>query len=259
MNQPLPRPDPQPLSTTSTTSPSASSTAAPLANASPSHVGSSAPSAPSPIYIPPASAQSNGLSGGSLFAVIFVPIVVVSLLASGCLFFLVRRRRRARRSGTRELKHLHQDSVEQLSSGGANGRQSRSLTPFSPGLSPDHGPNLTGAGSAHRGPLMTVDGPSYGRTREDPPPPYKTGGATGGSPGSRSPPRLRSSQLSEANLAMHQQNGRSPFADPEDDLVSEVSEHGERHVRARDGDRASVVSDVSDVAGRHATVPRRAL
>lgn len=266
-------------SSSSSTSPSPTSTAAPeKASAaapsltqiyippagSPSPNSSPGPAPHTPIYIPPpspapsqakassSSSPSNGIASGALFAAIFAPIVALALLTSGCLLFFVRRRkRRQHREGVRELKSLHQESVDDFASSPYSARQSRAMAPFALGLTPDHVVEVNNSPMTNNGPLVTVDGPSYNRNPVSPPPPYKTGGATGNraSSGSRSPPGSRSSQLSEANLALHRGNVRSPFADPEDDLVSEMSDRARRNP---DFDTMSVVSDYTDSPEAHA-------
>ncbi|KAI9789564.1 MAG: hypothetical protein M1816_005971 [Peltula sp. TS41687] len=263
-------------SPTSTATPEKASAASPSLTPiyiAPAGSPSPTPAEHTPIYIPPpspaasqakdssastsstASTSSHGISSGALFAAIFVPIAVLALLASGCLLFFVRRRRRRQdREGVRELKILHQESMDDLSSGPYSARHSRAVAPFTMGLTPDHVAEVNNSPMTNNGPLVTVDGPSYNRNPVSPPPPYKTGGAAGNrtSSGSRSPPGSRSSQLSEANLALHRGNVRSPFADPDDDLVSEMSDRGERARRNRDFDAMSMVSDVSDGPGHRA-------
>lgn len=272
-------------SPTSTAGPEKASAAAPILTpiyvppaGSPSPNSSPAPAEHTPIYIPPPSPAasqgkpssssasshgSHGITSGALFAAIFVPVAAIALVASGCLLFFVRRRRkRQQREGVRELKSLHLESADDLSSGSYSARHSRAMAPFTVGLTPDHVAEVNNSPMTNNGPLVTVDGPSFNRNPVSPPPPYKTGGAPGNrtSSGSRSPPGSRSSQLSEANLALHRGNVRSPFAHPEDDLVSEMSDRGEHVRRNRDFDTMSIVSDMSDGSGHnvaHVPAPLR--
>ena len=206
-----------------------------------------------------AEASSSGLSHGTLFAAIFIPIIAVSLICSLCLMCFLRRRRRLNKLANSNLKELPQEPADQMCSA----RSSRSLPPFGPGADLNRYSTASDPSTSHHGPLITVDGPSYSRARDEaspPPPPYKTGSSPpSSSPEPTSPARPLSGPLSNTSMALHYSQERSPFADPHDDNISVISDPGHRdHYRKpQDADQMSIVSAMSDFPRRSPTHPRR--
>ena len=206
-----------------------------------------------------AEASSSGLSHGTLFAAIFIPIIAVSLICSLCLICFLRRRRRLNKLANPNLKELPQESVDQIYSA----RSSRSLPSFGPGADLNRYSTASDPSASHHGPLITVDGPSYSHARDEaspPPPPYKTGSSSPSSPTDpTSPTRPLSGPLSDASMALHHSHEPSPFADPHDDNISEILDpgHCHHHRKPTDADQISIVSAMSDFPRRSPTNPRR--
>lgn len=225
--------------------------------------------------------SSSGMGRGTLFAAIFIPIASIAFICSLCMLCFLRRRKRLRREAARSLQAMRQESVEHLSAAGFSARQSRSIVPLGASSNPHRFSSSSQSSATRHGPLITVDGPSYSRPREEPPPPYKNGAPAGGSPGSRSPPRPprpNSETFGAQNMSPPRDHARSPFADPEphlamyrlpqsspfddpyhDDSVSDIVSPVQRQPSTRDADSVSVVSAVSDGPTRTLSNSRRGL
>ncbi|KAI9820537.1 MAG: hypothetical protein M1832_003728 [Thelocarpon impressellum] len=173
------------------------------------------------------------IQGGALFAAVFFPIILLAGLIATAVICM--RRRKRKMEEIREMKSLSQGPVERIP--GARPSSLRPETTVQPRGAP------SGAAAATTLPRI-----------EEPPPAYQKTTVLAPIPQSPSPPYPQPKPLSEANLAMHgTASPRSPFIDPDDDQVSEVSDQGQRLGHPRHSVAVSVVSGISDMDGRTET------
>ncbi|KAI9748284.1 MAG: hypothetical protein M1815_003369 [Lichina confinis] len=238
-------------STTTTVAAATSSSAVPQATPATGFLGTEGQAANT--------TTSSGMARGTIFAAIFIPIASVAFICSLCLVCFLRRRRRMKRHTARGLQTMRQGSVEFLSPAGFSSRQSRAMDPTGDHAKANRFSTSSKTSAIRHGPLITVDGPSYSRPREEPPPPYKNGSPTGGpsaSRGSPRPARPDSDQFSSGRMSPSIEHERSPFADPEPHIALYRLPHPSPFDDRREDD--GNVSDLSSPGGAGAGVRRNA-
>lgn len=226
------------------------------------------------------SSQGSGLSKGQIIVAIVFPIIGLLILLPIiiiCIYSHRRRRSSKQRQSAREMKTLSPPTrsgwlppdrrAEVGAARPAPAQMQREMQ--QPDVIPRRSPTMNSgyySGLDHSAAAATHGPPAT--SAEDPPPPYVSRTTAAPATGVEDPPpsyvprttaapeytalgppltqrQPQPATLSEANLVAHGGEGpRSPFADPENDTVSEISnlENGEGRGRERDVDEMSFVS-----------------